>query len=65
MPNAKRPAGPTKPTHLEREKAIEREQLDEALGGAAAAEAEDEAEDTGARAEQGVEPKQPRSSRAR
>jgi hypothetical protein len=32
MPNAKRPAGPTKPMHLEREKAIEREQMDEALG---------------------------------
>lgn len=40
MPNAKRPAGPTKPMHLEREKAIEREQMDEALGlGAAAADA--------------------------
>lgn len=36
MPNAKRPAGPTKPTHIEREKAIEREQIDEALGGPAA-----------------------------
>jgi hypothetical protein len=32
MPNAKRPAGPTKPTHLVRENAIEREQIDEALG---------------------------------
>jgi hypothetical protein len=32
MPNANRPAGPTKPTHLVRENAIEREQIDEALG---------------------------------
>lgn len=45
MPNAKRPAGPTKPMHLEREKAIEREQMDEALGldGAAAEAADGEA----------------------
>jgi len=37
MPNARRPAGPTKPTHLEREQADLREQLDEALGGAESA----------------------------
>ena len=51
MPNAKRPAGPTKPMHLEREKAIEREQMDEALGlgGAAAVAANDEAVEPRAR----------------
>ena len=38
MPNARRPAGPTKPTHLEREDATEREQIDEALGDAQASE---------------------------
>ncbi len=33
MPNARRPAGPTSPTHLEREQANEREQIEDALGG--------------------------------
>ena len=34
MPNARRPAGPTKPVHVEREDANEREQIEDALGGA-------------------------------
>ena len=33
MPNAGRPSGPTKPPHLEREDADEREQVSDALGG--------------------------------
>ena len=77
MPNAKRPAGPTKPIHIERENAIEREQIDEALGvGAAAgdmaeeplAEAEERAAPGSGRGREGAgsapSPK-PRSSRAR
>lgn len=33
MPNAGRPTGPTKPIHVEREDAAEREQVSDALGG--------------------------------
>ena len=33
MPNARRPSGPTKPVHLEREDANEREQIEDALCG--------------------------------
>ena len=73
MSNAKRPAGPTKPIHIERENAIEREQIDEALGlGAAAvegaeeplAEAKESAAPRSGSSREAAAPK-PRSSRAR
>jgi hypothetical protein len=75
MSNAKRPAGPTKPIHIERENAIEREQIDEALGiGAAAAEGAEEplaeaevrtAPRSGSGSDRKSAAPKPRSSRAR